>query len=243
MRVSVLVLVPALVVALAAPAAAQAPEVTINPTPTALKPGDTLTVSGLTDCPNVAYTVTLTVTDPEGNDLDVTATGTTDAEGEFVQPVTVPDNAVARDPASVVASVACGQEPTGSNAVNLQIDPHLGALTPDPDEGRPGTEVAISGTSCWGGEVEVIFGDGFEFDYAVAVPDVTVAADKTFSGTFTVPEVDAGDYVFAAGCPGSEYEFAPFAVLDHVVGPPLVVVVPPAAPPAVPVPGTPTFTG
>lgn len=233
MRASIAVLVPALVVALASPAAAQAPEVAINPTPTALEPGDTLTVSGLTDCPGAAYTVTLTVTDPEGNDLAVTATGTTDAEGEFVAPVVVPDDAVARDPASVVATVQC-EGPVESNAVNLQIDPHQGTLTPDPDEGLPGTEVAISGTNCWGGEVEVVFGDGFEFDYAVAVPDVTVAPDKTFSGTFTIPEVDAGSYVFAAGCPGSEYEFAPFAVLAETV---------PPAPPAAPVPATPTFTG
>lgn len=238
MRVSPVALAAALLVTGATPALAQAPTLTINPTPTTVKPGDVLTVSGDGDCGPVSYTVTLTTNDPEGNAQQTTATGTADADGNFVQQVTVPDDATARDPASVMATMDCDGTPVTSNAVNLQVDPHLGELAASPAEGHPGDEVEISGTNCWGGDVEVIFGDGFEFDYAVAVPDVTLAQDKTFTGTFTIPDIDAGPYVFVAGCPGTEYEFATFEVLAAVVEPPLT-----PAPPAVPVPATPTFTG
>lgn len=251
MRLRSIVLATATIAALAAapglPGHAQA-GASISVSPTTAHPEETVTVSGTSDCPSVAYTVTLSYVNADREADTATATGTTDAAGEFTQALTFPADSYAGEPATVVASVDCSGGTQQSNVVDVLIDPYLGTFAIDPLQGDPGTEVAISGANCWGGRVMVGFGDGDGFEYLVDVEGVVLLPDRTFSGTFTIPNRPAGPHAFVAECPGSDFELAPFRVLGGEVdddeddddgGDPGV----PAAPPAGPVPGTPTFTG
>jgi hypothetical protein len=218
----------------------------ISAAPTTLKPGEQTTVTGTTDCNSVAYTITLTYTKPDDTSGTATVGGTTDASGEFSQAITLPENATAEEPASVSASVACGGGSQSTNTVNLTVEAHEGTLTVDPTSGEKGTTVTISGTNCYGGDVYVAFGDGEEFPYEAE--NVTVHEDKTFSGTFVIPnDAGPGQYAFAAACPGTDYNLAPFTVVAGTStgnpppsNPPAG---PPQAPPAAPVVDTPRFTG
>ena len=251
----------ALAVAPASPVAAQA-GASASASPTTLKPGDTTTVSGTTDCASVGYTVTLTYTNPAGDNATTTASGTTDASGELTQAITVPETAVAGEPANVAASVDCSGGAQTTAPVTLTIEAHEGTLAVDPDEGPAGTEVTISGTNCWGDDVVVAFGDGEEFPFEVE--NVQLAEDRTFTATFTIPdEAGPGQYVFAAECPGTDFPVAPFTVTgddsegpgdpggdpddptDDGSGSPGGGNAPTGgeAGPAMPVGGTPTFTG
>lgn len=195
----------------AAPVAAQAAAPAISVSPTTPKPGDSITVTGTSDCASVAYTVTLTYAAAAGGTTTATATGTTDASGAFTQALTVPETAVAGGPAHVAATVACDGGDQTSNEVPLTIEAHEGTLAADPTAGPPGTEVTVSGTNCWGGEVVVAFGDGEEFPFEVT--DVVLAADRTFTATFVIPdEAGTGEYFFAAECPGTDFPLASFKV-------------------------------
>lgn len=214
---------------------AQQPAHTISVTPLTPRPTETVTVTGSSDCAAVAYTVTLAYRDADQEPATATESGTTDGSGGYTQPLTIPENAYATDPATVTATVACEGGDVASNVVDLAIAEYDGTAAVTPASGVPGTVVTLSGTECWGGRVQAVFGDGDEFDYAVAVTGLTLAQDRTFTGTFTIPDVAPGSYVFAPECPGSAFPFVAFTVL--AVGPPL------EAPPAAPVPGTPTFTG
>jgi len=213
---------------------------TISASPTALRPNETTTVTGTSDCNSSAYTVTLTYTNPEGDTATTTATGTTDASGEYTQAITVPETAAAGEPASVQSNIpACnGEGPAAaSNTVALTINAYEGTLSASPDEGPVGTEVSITGTNCYGDDIVVVFGN--EED-EVEVENVTLNEDRTFSATFTIPEgVPPGEYAFAAACPGTDFPLEPFTVVaaedDEDDEEP--------APPATPVDGTPTFTG
>ncbi|HEV2888904.1 MAG TPA: hypothetical protein VGX28_00860 [Frankiaceae bacterium] len=216
--------------------------VSITAAPTTLKPGEQTTVTGTTDCNSVAYTVTITYTKPDESTGTATANGTTDASGEFTQAIALPEDATAGEAASVSAAVACGGGSQNSNTVNLEVEAYEGTLTVDPTSGETGTTVTVHGTNCYGGDVTVAFGDGEEFPYEV---DVVLAPDKTFSGTFTIPdEAGPGSYAFAAACPGTDYNLAPFTVVAGAgASNPPTPSAPPAAPPATPVVDTPNFTG
>lgn len=209
---------------------------TISVAPVTPRPTETVTVTGDSDCADAGYTVTLSYIDAGREQATTTVSGTTDASGDYTTPLTIPENAYATDPATVASTVDCDGTAQPSNVVDLAIGEYPGTAAIDPASGPPGTVVAISGTECWGGRVQAAFGDGDEFDYVVTVTDLTLAEDRTFTGSFTIPDVAPGSYVFAPECPGSAFEFLPFTVLASAV-------TPPAAPPAVPVPGTPTFTG
>lgn len=211
---------------------------TITADPTALRPDETTTVTGTSDCNSSAYTVTLTYTNPEGDTATATATGTTDASGEYTQAITVPETAVAGEPASVQSTIpACGSggPAAASNTVALTINAYEGTLSASPDQGPVGTEVSITGTNCYGDDIVVVFGNE---DGEIEVENVTLNEDRTFSATFTIPEdVPPGQYAFAAECPGTDFPLEPFTVVaadDEEQEP---------APPATPVGGTPTFTG
>lgn len=211
---------------------------TITANPTALRPNEPTTVTGTSDCNTSGYTVTLTYTNPEGNTATVTATGTTDATGEYTQPITVPETAVAGEPASVQSNIpSCGVDgpAAASNTVALTINAYEGTLEADPDRGPTGTSVSITGTNCWGDDIIVVFGNE---DDEVEVEPVTLNEDRTFSATFVIPDgVPPGQYAFAAECPGTDFPLAPFTVVaaeEEEEEP---------APPATPVPATPTFTG
>lgn len=210
--------------------------------PTTVKPGDETTVTGTSGCPSVGYTVTLSYTNPEDAVSTATFTGTTNAEGGYTQAVTIPETAVADEPASITSSAECSGGAVASNTVNLTIEAHEGTLTVSPTSGETGTTVTINGTNCWGDDVAVGFGDGEEFPYEVE--DVTLNEDRTFTGTFVIPDdAGPGEYAFAAICPGTDFPLAPFTVVageDETAPPPSA---PPAAPPATPVVDTPNFTG
>jgi hypothetical protein len=224
---------------------AQAPAHSINVTPTEVTPGDQFTVSGTSDCASSPYTVTLSYVHAQDGPTTATASGTTDASGEYVQQVTLPEHTTKAEPTSVEATVtSCdGGGAAESNSVNLSVDPHEGTLTVSPTEGPTGTEVTLTGGNCWGDEVTAGFGDGEEFDYSKNVTDLTLAEDRRFTGSFTIPaDAAPGDYVFFADCPGSEFAFAEFTVTART-GDDGTTTPPPTAPPAEPVPGTPTFTG
>ena len=221
----------------------------ITAAPTTLKPGEQTTVTGTSGCFNAAYTVTLTFTNPAGDSATATASGTTSAEGGYTQQIAVPENAVSGEPASVASTIDCSGTATPSNTVNLEIEAYEGTLTVNPTSGETGTTVTINGTNCYGGDVIVGFGDGEEFPYEVE--NVTLNDDKTFTGTFVIPnEAGPGEYAFAASCPGTDFPLAPFTVVagaDNSGGggtpPPSTTGNPPAAPPAAPVVDTPNFTG
>lgn len=229
----------ALVLGIAAPPATAAPTFTISASPTSLHPGEKTTVSGSTSDPACAedgVAVRLSFTRPNGSTGSVTVNTTTDTNGAFTADVTVPDNATADEPASVQAVIAdCtgGQttETRSSNVVKLTIEAYDGTFTTNKTQGRPGTHVHVSGTNCWGGDVSVVFTDGEQAEEV----DVTLEADKTFSGDYVIPDAPGGDYAFFAQCPGTDYAPRAFLLVNPTPSPtPL---------PPRPVPGPAHFTG
>lgn len=219
----------------------------ITAEPTTLRPNESTTVTGTTDCNSSPYVVTISYTNPEGDPATATASGTTDASGEYTQAITLPETAVAGEAASVSSNItSCnGGGAAASNTVNLTVTAYEGTLAVDPDEGEAGTEVTITGANCYGDDIVIAFGDGEEFPYEVE--DVTLNEDRTFTATFTIPdEAGPGEYAFAAECPGTDFEFAPFTVVgvaDEDEGQGGSGEGGGAAPVATPVGGTPTFTG
>ncbi len=235
-----LLTVSALTFAGVAPASAQA-TAAITVTPDHARLGESFTVSGTSDCPSVAYTVTFTYTNHDLDNETATATGTTDASGEFTQAMTVPQAATAGEPAEVVATVACAAGDQTTNVVPFTVDVYEGTLTIAPAEGEPGDEVTVSGTACAGGDIVVIFTDGEVDPYEVAV---TLNPDGTFAGTFQVPDEPGGDYFFAASCPGTDFEDQAFALINEAA--PTEEPTPPGPGPApvpTPQPGAVDFTG
>lgn len=218
------------------------------PDPT-VKLKEAFTVNGSSECAESPYTVTFTYTNHDGGTGTVQAAGTTDAQGEFTQQVTVPEAATPEQPAEVDATLECVEpEPTPtetggtfahragtgttSNTVAITIEVATGVLSTDRTSGRAGTVVNVSGTNCLGDDVVVVFGNQSGAD---SVP-VTLRPDDTFSGTYTIPNVPPGQYFFAAACPGTDYQDRPFTVL----------VTPGASPTPlrpVPVPGRVDYTG
>jgi hypothetical protein len=195
---------------------------------------ESFTVNGSnTPCANGAYTVTFSYTNHDGNPATSQASGTTDANNQFSQPMTVPEAATPDQPASVQATVDCSsptpspsssagaaplsrnrvvpqQVPSGtSNTVAITIEVASGVLSTDKTSGRAGTVVHVSGTNCLGDDVIAVFGNNSGADN---VP-VVLLPDDTFSGDYTIPNVPAGSYFFAAACPGTDYEDRAFTVL------------------------------
>lgn len=213
--------------------------------PTTLRPNEATTITGTSDCNSSPYTVTLTYTNPDGDPATTTANGTTDAAGEYTQPITVPETAVAGEDASVQSSItSCnGGGAAASNMVALTIDAYEGTLAISPTSGRTGTEVTISGTNCWGDDIAIVFTDS-EFDAFVEVEDVTLNEDRTFTGSFTIPDdAGPGEYFFVAECPGTDFEEQPFTVTPTPGAPSPTPNPTPTAPPAPPVVGVVDFTG
>jgi hypothetical protein len=209
---------------LPAEAGQQAATFTISVEPDAVHPAESTTVSGETSGPACAedgVDVTLTYTKPNGGNGTVTVQTTTTAEGTFSVPVTVPDDAVAGDPASVTAVIADCTASEGATrtakAVPLEIEAYEGTLTAQPATGRPGTKVRVNGTNCWGGEVAVVFTDGETGEDV----KVTLSGNKNFTGVYTIPDAPSGDYAFVAECPGTDYNIAPFRLVNPEPAKPL----------------------
>lgn len=184
--------------------------------------------------------MTLTYTDPNEDTKTATATGTTDDEGGYTQLIAVPEDALPEEAASLTSSAECEGGPLVSNMVELTIVAHEGTLSINPNSGPTGTEVAISGTNCWGDDIIVGFnGD----DVGAEVEDVTLNDDRTFSATYTIPaDYPAGDYEFFAACPGTDFEPQAFTITQSSAPNPDPDPVDPAEP-AVPVVDVVTFTG
>jgi hypothetical protein len=234
-------LAPLLALAPVASAGQQTFSISVEPTTVELK--DTFTVTGTNGCATSPYTVTFVYT-RKGGDGTVEATGTTDDSGGFTEEITVPEEATPEQPASVQATVEC--QPVGasrqgagstqtSNTVAVNIVVADGVLSTDKTSGKAGTVVQVTGTNCLGDEVVVVFGNKTG---ASRVP-VTLAADDTFAGSYTIPSVPPGPYFFAASCPGTDYADRAFTVLVTPGAP----VVPPVAPPPAPVVGPVNFAG
>jgi hypothetical protein len=209
----------------------------ISADPTSLHPGETTAVTGDATgpaCADDGVEVTLTYTRPNGATGTISVNATTDANGHFTANVTVPDTASAGEPAGVAASIADCTPPQGpdetrqSNSVALTIEPYTGSFTADKKTGKPGDKVHLSGTNCHGGSVDVVFAKG---DTEAKVT-VTLKADKTFSGTYTLPNTAGGSYTLEAHCPGTDYDVLPFVLVN--VAP---------APAPTPIPGGVTVTG
>jgi plastocyanin len=209
----------------------------ITVTPDEGKPATTFTVSGdATDptCADDGVQVRLFYTKPDGSTATVSANTVADASGHFSAQLTVPDNAVAGAPAHVNALVAdCTppEEPTvgarSSESVPFDVLAYEGTFTLSKTTGKPGDKITFTGTNCWGGDVAVFFSD-------LEVEDVTLKGDKTFSGSFVVPDAPGGTYEVAAECPGTDYESRAFVLVNPDA---------PPAPPARPVPRRPRYTG
>lgn len=194
------------------------------PDPT-VKLKETFTVEGTNACPDSPYVVRFSYTNHDGGVSTLQADGTTDAEGQFTQPITVPEAATPEQPAEVDATTECVEpEPTPtssgfvahragtgttSNTVAIQIEVATGVLSTDRTQGRAGTVVNVSGTNCLGDDVVAVFGNDSGADRV----EVTLRPDDTFSGAYTIPNVPPGQYFFAASCPGTDYEDRAFTVL------------------------------
>ena len=211
-----------------------------------LKESFTVNGSGA-PCANALYTVTFAFTNHDGEMSTIQETGTTSEQNQFSQDVTVPESATPEEPASVSATVDCSSPsptPSGgaaaqrfgtgatSNTVAINIQVATGVLSTDKASGKAGTVVHVSGTNCLGDDVIVVFGNNTGADDVT----VTLLPNDTFSGDYTIPNVPAGSYFFAAACPGTDYEDVAFTVLATPGG-----TTPSPLPPAVP--GNVDFTG
>lgn len=202
---------------------------------TTAKPGDPITVTGDAATPLCAddgVTVTLYYARPNGTSTSVNATAITDSAGHFSVALAVPADAPADQVAGVSAVIADCSSPDGthpsqySESEQFTIVAHTGTLGVDKTSGRPGETVRVSGTSCWGGQVALYF-------FQTVTGSGVVKADRTFTGSLTLPNVPGGAYGIGAQCPGTAYDAVPFTLVDPVR----------VAPPATPVPGRPRFTG
>ncbi|HEX8001505.1 MAG TPA: hypothetical protein VF519_02290 [Mycobacteriales bacterium] len=214
-------------------------EFAITVTPDEAKPAESFTVTGdATDpvCADDGVRVNLFYTKPDGSGGSTSIDTVTDSAGHFTATLTVPSNAVAGADASVSAVIADCTPPDASPttsrtsvAVPFDVLAYEGTFTISKTTGKPGETVTFSGTNCWGGDVVVAFGP----DEAT---NVTLNGDKTFSGSYVLPDAPSGVYEFAAECPGTDYEVLAFTLVNpKPVAPP--------APPARPVTGRPRFTG
>jgi hypothetical protein len=194
-----------------APMAAHAGfNVTLNVSDTSVNLEQVFTASGTAGgCANVAFTVTFTYTDVNGDPATATGTGTTDGSGNYSTQITVPNDADADGTnASAQASVACPGGAQTSNTVPMTVEMATGTLTVDPTHGRAGTTVHVSGTNCLGDDILVGFTNGSQGDEVT----VTLNADNTFAGDYEIPNVGPGDWAFVAACPGTDFEPADFTV-------------------------------
>ena len=218
---------------LPAPALAQAPaEFPITVSPDSAHPTESFTVTGdATDptCSEDGVAVSLNYTKPDGSTGHVTVNATTDTAGHFSVQLTVPENAYAGEPANVRALIADCTPPDSasvgarsSESEPFEVLAYKGPWKLSKYSGRPGEKITFSGTNCWGGTVATFFGDD--------EMGGTLKPDKTFAGTYTLPDGPDGTYEVVAECPGTDYAVLSFRLIN------------PEAPPA-PVPGRPRFTG
>lgn len=219
---------------LAAPAYA-ADEFPITVTPDEGKTGASLQVEGdATDptCADDGVAVSLHYTKPDGTMAATTVNTTADAAGHFEAGLTVPDTAYAGEKAFVSAVIADCTPPNGptssrsSVSVAFDVLARTGNFAISALTGEPGDVIGFAGTNCWGGVTAVFFGD----EVVTGEPE----ADKTFAGSYELPDLPGGTYEITAECPGTDYRVYSFTLVNAAA---------PVAPPAAPVPGAPTFTG
>jgi fermentation-respiration switch protein FrsA (DUF1100 family) len=184
--------------------------VTLNVNDTSVNLEQVFTASGTAGgCPNVAFTVTFTYQDIDGNAATATGTGTTDASGNYTTTIKVPNDADAdHTNASAQASVACPGGAQTSNTVAMTVEIVQGTLTVSPTHGKAGTSVHVSGTNCLGDDILVGFTNGAQGDEVT----VTLHDDNTFDGDYTIPNVAPGNWSFVASCPGTDFDPAAFTV-------------------------------
>lgn len=231
------VAVLALAASLAQAPAWGATEFEITVTPDEAAPAESFTVTGdATDptCADDGVRVRIFYTKPDGSEGSAFVNTVADAAGHFSAQLTVPEDAVAGAPANVSAFIADCTPPEGdpvgprsSKTVPFEVLAYEGSFSLSKTTGKPGETVTFSGTNCWGGDVVVYFADA-------EITNVTLKGDKTFSGSFVVPDVPGGTYEVGAECPGTDYEVLGFVVVNDA---------PPTAPPAKPVPRRPRYTG
>lgn len=198
----------------ALPAAAQTPAVTLVVADIDPTPGQRIDVTGDgADCPADAsgnpgtFQVTLTYTTPTGTTANVVSNGAISAAGTFTSSVTLPETAVADEPASVVAASTCSGVATASNRVTLSVLYHTGTFTLSSGTVAAGGTLTASGTTCYGGEYVIVYGTaGADPNDFTNGTSGTPAADRTFTTTLTIPPAAVqGRYDVYALCPGTEF--------------------------------------
>jgi hypothetical protein len=102
--------------------------------PTTANPGGTTTVTGTGFAPNETVTITI----PGGDPVTVTTNG----DGDFTQPVTIP----AGTPAGPITITATGDTSNTPADADVTVVPYETAITADPDTLLPGTSTTITGT-------------------------------------------------------------------------------------------------
>ena len=219
---------------LPAPARA-ATEFDITVEPSQARPSETFTVTGdAVDpvCAEDGVAVSLHYTKPDGSTGHHTVNTTTDSAGHFSATLTVPENAVAGEDANVNALIADCTPPEGpsegarsSESVAFKVLAYDGTWKLSKTSGRPGEKITFAGANCWGGDVVAFFGED-------EMP-VTLKADKTFAGSYTLPDAPDGVYEVVAECPGTDYDVLAFRLVNPDE----------PARPATPVPGRARFTG
>ncbi|MFI8526211.1 choice-of-anchor G family protein [Promicromonospora sukumoe] len=170
-------------------------EPTLTVDPTEVVPGDSTTVTGEGYTPD--STVTVQLTDADGNPVGEPVVVDTDENGDFTADLTVPEDAEPGD-----YTVVATDDTTGTSAeetLTVVAAPITPELTLAPTEVAPGGSTAVSGT-------------GFTPDSTVTVQltdadgdpvgePVTVDTDENgaFSTLLAVPEdAEPGDYTVAA---------------------------------------------
>ncbi|WP_313817673.1 choice-of-anchor G family protein, partial [Citricoccus sp.] len=182
-----------------------AAELTVTPG-TAL-PGDEVTVAGTNYPPNAEVDVQLL--DPDGNPVPGTATTvTTDENGSFTTPITVPADAA---PGDYEAEGVSG-DVTDTAPLQVQDTPEL-VVTPD--TALPGDTVTVGGTGYPpNAEVDVQLLDPEGNPVPGTATTVTTDENGDFETSLTVPEgTEPGAYE-AEGVSGDFSDTAPLQVQD-----------------------------
>ncbi|PZR52140.1 hypothetical protein DNL40_13070 [Xylanimonas oleitrophica] len=171
--------------------AADAPVITLDPSQVA--PGGETTVSGSGFAPD--STVTVQLTDAEGEPVGDPVTVTTDENGAFATPVTVPTDAAPGD-YTVVAEDESGDTAEAGLAVVGAAEPEL---TVDPGQVAQGGTVTVSGTAYTPEStvtVQLTDADGEQVGEPVVV---TTDEDGAFSVPVTLPAAAVPGQLVAVG--------------------------------------------
>jgi hypothetical protein len=170
-------------------AASTTASLTLNPTTVAA--GQPLSISGA----GFAATSSVTV-----SGIGAPVTAVTSASGAFQVTLTV-QAGTANGAYTIVAQDGAGHSASATLTVTATSTVSTATLASTPGSGAPGTAVTVSGAGFTGGEaimVSLSRGRGRRFGQQSGTQTFTAASDGTFSGSYTIPSVPAGQYTLLA---------------------------------------------